>query len=229
MSDIISHEITEQIITKRVRINYDSLKQNIMELTKQNVLNELEILRLIGKSVIYENQEIIASKVVFAFKNRKIINIMVVSKTQSGQTGSMCATIKKYLEDTSNLIPIENIYIITGLSSCEWKEQTKERMPQSIQTRVFHRCELPNTFVDEIRDRQNIIIIMDEIQVAAKKGQTIYKTFENAGLLNKSKLYENDIKILEYTATPDGTIYDLMKWNDASTKILADVGDRYLS
>jgi hypothetical protein len=229
MSDNISHEITEQTLTKRVRCDYDLLQQDIMKLRKQNVLNELEILKLTGKSVIFENQEIIASRVVTAFKNRKIINIMVVSKTQSGKTGSMCATIKQYLEDTSNLIPIENIYIITGLSSCEWKEQTKERMPESIQTRVFHRCELPNTFVDEIKDKKNILIIMDEIQVAAKKGQTIYKTFKNAGLLNKSKLYENDIKILEYTATPDGTIYDLMKWNDASTKILADVGDGYIS
>ena len=229
MSDIISHEIMEQTLTKRVRCDYDLLEQDIMKLRKQNVLNELEILKLTGKSVIFENQEIIASRVVTAFKNRKIINIMVISKTQSGKTGSMCATIKQYLEDTSNLIPIENIYIITGLSSCEWKEQTKERMPESIQTRVFHRCELPNTFVDEIKDKQNILIIMDEIQVAAKKGQTIYKTFKNAGLLNKSKLYENDIKILEYTATPDGTIYDLMKWNDASTKILADVGDGYIS
>ena len=229
MSDNISNDLTEQILTKRVRCDYDLLQQDIMKLRKQNVLNELEILKLTGKSVIFENQEIIASKVVTAFKNRKIINIMVVSKTQSGKTGSMCATIKQYLEDTSNLIPIENIYIITGLSSCEWKDQTKERMPESIQTRVFHRCELPNTFVDEIKDKRNILIIMDEIQVAAKKGQTIYKTFKNAGLLNKSKLYENDIKILEYTATPDGTIYDLMKWNDASSKILADVGDGYIS
>ena len=154
---------------------------------------------------------------------------MVISKTQSGKTGSMCATIKQYLEDTSNLIPIENIYIITGLSSCEWKEQTKERMPESVQSRVFHRSELPNTFVDEIKGKKNILIIMDEIQVAAKKGQTIYKTFQTAGLLNKQTLYENDIKILEYTATPDGTIYDLMKWNDASTKILAEVGDGYIS
>ena len=229
MSDNISNDLTEQILTKRVRCDYDLLQQDIMKLRKQNVLNELEILRLTGKSFIFENQEIIGSRVVTYFKNRKIINIMVVSKTQSGKTGSMCATIKQYLEDTSNLIPIENIYIITGLSSCEWKEQTKERMPESIQTRVFHRCELPNTFVDEIKDKQNILIIMDEIQVAAKKGQTIYKTFKNAGLLNKSKLYESDIKILEYTATPDGTIYDLMKWNDASTKILADVGDGYIS
>jgi len=229
MSDNISHEITEQILTRRVRCDYDLLEQDIMNLRKQNVLNELTILKLTGISVIFENQEIIAYRVLTAFKNRKIINIMVVSKTQSGKTGSMCATIKQYLEDTSNLIPIENIYIITGLSSCEWKEQTKERMPESIQSRVFHRCELPNTFVDEIKNKKNVLIIMDEIQVAAQKGQTIYKAFSNAGLLNKSKLYENDVKILEYTATPDGTIYDLMKWNDASTKILADVGDGYIS
>lgn len=229
MIDNNTNENTEKNLTKRMRCDYDLLQQDIMKLRKQNVINELEILKLTGKSVIFENQEIIASKVVSSFKNRKIINIMVVSKTQSGKTGSMCATIKQYLEDTNNLIPIENIYIITGLSSCEWKEQTKERMPESIQSRVFHRCELPNTFVDEIKDKQNILIIMDEIQVAAKKGQTIYKTFKNAGLLNKPKLYENDIKIIEYTATPDGTIYDLMKWNDASSKILADVGDGYIS
>lgn len=229
MSDNISYEITEQILTRRVRCDYDLLQQDIMKLRKQNVINELEILKLTGKSIIFENQELIASQVVTAFKNRKIINIMVVSKTQSGKTGSMCATIKQYLEDTSNLIPIENIYIITGLSSCEWKEQTKERIPESIQSRVFHRCELPNTFVDEIKNKKNVLIIMDEIQVAAQKGQTIYKAFNNAGLLNKSKLYEKDVKILEYTATPDGTIYDLMKWNDASTKILADVGDGYIS
>jgi hypothetical protein len=231
MSENMFNENTEldQNISKRVRCDYDLLQQDIMKLRKQNVLNELEILKLTGKSIIFENQDLIAYEVVSAFKNRKIINIMVVSKTQSGKTGSMCATIKKYLEDTSNLIPIENIYIITGLSSCEWKEQTKERMPESIQSRVFHRCELPNTFVDEIKYKKNILVIMDEIQVAAKKGQTIFKTFKNAGLLNKLKLYEHDIKILEYTATPDGTIYDLMKWNDASYKILADVGDGYIS
>lgn len=221
--------ITEQFNSKRLRCDYDLLNQNIMKLRKQNILNELEILKLTGKLVIFENQEITASHIVNTFKNRKIINIMVLAKTQSGKTGSMCATIKQYLGDTSNLIPIENIYIITGLSSCEWKEQTKERMPESIQSRVFHRSELPNTFVDEIKDKKNALLFMDEIQVAAKKGQTIYKTFKNAGLLSKSKLYENDIKIIEFTATPDGTLYDLMKWKDASIKILADPGDGYIS
>ena len=219
----------ESVLSKRTRCDYDLKEQHIMKLKKQNVLNDIEVLNLTGKSVIFESQEIIAYRVVTAFKDRRIINIMVVSKTQSGKTGSMLATIKQFLEDSSNLIPIENIYIITGLSSCEWKEQTKERMPETIQARVFHRCELPVTFVDEIVNKQNLLIIMDEIQVAAKKGQTIYNTFKRAGLLDKSKLHEKDVKILEYTATPDGTIYDLMKWGDASSKILADVGEGYVS
>lgn len=219
----------QQLPTRRNLCEYSLLEQDIMRLRKQNILNELEILKLTGKSVIFENQEIIACNVVSTFKNRKIINIMVVSKTQSGKTGSMCATIKEYLENSSNLIPIENIYIITGLSSCEWKEQTKERMPESIQSRVYHRAELPSTFANEIKGKKNVLIIMDEIQVAAKKGQTIHATFDKAGILNKHYLYENDVKILEYTATPDGTIYDLMKWGDCASKILAEVGDRYVS
>lgn len=228
MSDNILHENMEQIITKRMRCDYDLLQQNMMKNDKKIILLQLENMILSGKMNIFENQEMNASQAVTAFKNRKIINVMIIGKPQSGKTGNMLAIIKQYLEDTSNLIPIENIYIITGLSSCEWKEQTKERMPESMQSRVFHRCELPKTFVNEIKDRKNILIIMDEIQVAAKKGQTIYNTFMNAGLLDKSKLYKNDIKIIESTATPDGTIYDLMKWNDASIKIIAEAGEGYV-
>ena len=147
MSDM-SNENAEQTFSKRVRCEYELKQQDIMKNNKLIILLQMENLHLTGKSVIFENQEIIAYKVVTAFKDRKIINIMVVSKTQSGKTGSMCATIKQYLEDTNNLIPIENIYIITGLSSCEWKEQTKERMPAIVQSRVFHISELPKTFVD---------------------------------------------------------------------------------
>jgi len=229
MSDNISNETTRQILQKRVMCDYDLLQQQLMRIKKAIILLEIEHLNLSGVCIIFENQEIIAYEVVSSFKNKKIVNIMVVSKTQSGKTGSMCAMIQKYLNDPSNLIPIENIYIITGLSSCEWKEQTKERMPESIQARVFHRCELPSTFVDEIKDKKNVLIIMDEIQVAAQKNQTIHNAFESAGLLDINKLYKNDIKILEYTATPDGTIYDLMKWKEASKIILGYPGEGYTS
>ena len=106
MNTNIEFQIMEQKYNKRVRCEYTLHEQYVMKLNKQNILNELELLTLPGLGhnapppvlIIYENQEIIAYKVVSAFKNRKILNVMVVSKTQSGKTGSMCATIKQYLE-----------------------------------------------------------------------------------------------------------------------------------
>ena len=215
---------TKQHLTERVLCDYNREDQNEMESDKIIYREELKK----NKTKFYKNQKIIADKVVSAFKDRKKINIMVVSKTQSGKTGSMCLTIKQYIED--NLIKIENIYIITGLSSCEWQKQTRDRMPKSMGDRVFHRGDLLKpSFVNEIKNNKNVLIIMDEIQVAARTNQTIWKTFKNAGLLDTFKLYKNDIKILEYTATPDGTIYDLMKWKDASDTIIAEPGDGYIS
>lgn len=229
MSDYIPDIYMEQTITRRVRIQYTLEEQILMKNNKQITLLHLDNLDITGKSKIFENQELTASNIVYSFKDRKIINILVCGKTQSGKTGSMCATIKYYLDDANNLIPIDNIYIITGLSSCEWKEQTKERMPENIQARVFHRSELPKTFINEIKNKKNVLIIMDEIQVAAQKNQTIYNSFKAAGLMDKAKLCEHDIKILEYTATPNGTVYDLNNWKENSIRIIAQPGEGYIS
>tara|TARA_Y100000816_G_scaffold54026_1_gene34842 strand:- start:11953 stop:13617 length:1665 start_codon:yes stop_codon:yes gene_type:complete len=228
MSDNITSDTTEQLV-ERVRCDYDEEETIDIMLDIDEVLIQIKKKHRKGMQKIELNQEIIATEVCYRLEDRKILNIMVLCKTQGGKTGSMIAVIKRYLQDKSNPIPIENIYIITGLSSTEWKDQTKERFPKAMEERIFHRCELPTTFVDEIKSKKNILIIMDEVQVAAQKGQTIYKTFEKADLLDKSTLYRNDVKILEYTASPDGTIYDLMKWGIASSKILAACGDKYTS
>jgi hypothetical protein len=212
---------------RRIKCEYTEQQKNRIHRHKDKFNIDLDDLIEDDHFEIYNNQEQIAYKIVGAFKDRKIINIMVLSKTQSGKTGSMLATIKLYLQDSSNLIPLEHIFIITGLSSVEWIEQTKERMPECLRDNIIHRDKL-GTFVDKIKDKKNILIIMDEIQVAAKKGQSIYKAFSNAGLLDKKILYEHDVKIVEYTATPDGTIYDLMKWKDASDKILGITGEGYV-
>ena len=60
---------------------------------KENISIEIKILSLANRCVLYPNQETIANEVVKAFKARNIINTMVLVKTQSGKTGSMCATV----------------------------------------------------------------------------------------------------------------------------------------
>lgn len=230
--------MSEEVNTRR-QVDYDINQQKIMELEKVNVLNDIEVLKLKGTSVIYDNQQQCSLEIVAKLHNKKNINIMVVAKTQSGKTGTMIALIKNYLNDTTNLIPIENIYIITGLSSCEWVEQTKNRMPKSVQKRVFHRNQLimkngkkkkgKNNFVDDIKKKTNVLVIIDEIQIAAKENQTLCKVFNEAGFYDKQNLLKKDIKIIEFTATPDGTIYDLMNWGDNASIIKMEAGQNYTS
>ena len=84
------------MLNHRQTIDYSANDKLVMRLKRQNMLNDIEVLKITNKSVIYENQETIAYDVVNAFQDKNIINIMVLSKTQSGKTGSMCATIKQY-------------------------------------------------------------------------------------------------------------------------------------
>lgn len=194
----------------------------------ENALNELRILAFDPTNAIYPNQRDIASNVVAAFADRRVANVMVVAKTQSGKTGSMCATIEKYLLG-DNAIPISNIYIITGLSSREWREQTQARVPPMMRANVYHGNTLTKAFVDQLKTKKNVLIIMDEIHIAAKPGQTLNQAFVKSGIMDLKQLYDRDVKIIEYTATPDGTIYDLEQWGTASARVFAPPGSGYVS
>ena len=122
---------------KKTECIYNEEEKEIINLERAIELLQLKKLKKEKKLILYENQKEVAREIISKFRNRKIINTMVIAKTQSGKTGSMCAAIKFYLEDTNILLPITNIYIITGLSSLEWKTQTKERFPESIQKRIY--------------------------------------------------------------------------------------------
>jgi hypothetical protein len=141
----------------------------------------------------------------------------------------MCALLKYYLQDIDDIIPAENIFIITGLSSIEWKNQTKQRMSDKIQKQVYHRNDLRDTFYNQIKGKQNILLLIDEVHIASKADNTMCEIFNKIGLLNKDYLYENDIKIIEFSATPDGTLYDLLKWKESMIMLLSLTSRNYLS
>ena len=179
------------------------------------------------KSVIYNNQGRCAELICHEFANPLKLIGMVIGLTQIGKTGAMVSTIQKYTE--RNYIPIDNIYIITGLSSADWIEQTKARFPECVSDRIFHRNSLlKKELIEEISQKKNVLIIMDEVQIAAKEKQTISNLFLRCGLCDKRHLLENDIKIIEFSATPDGTLYDVHDWGDSAFTIKMEAGEGYI-
>ena len=180
-------------------------------------------------AVIFHEQEVAGKKIHRSFSDeREIVMILALGMTQSGKTGVMVSTIEHFVKGDSP-IPIENIFIVTGLSSIEWKEQTKARVPAEMHPNIFHRPQLKREFMEKVQGKKDVLILIDEVQIACKENQTIASALEGSGLLEMQVLLANDIKIVEFSATPNGTLYDSDKWNSHSSKVKVLPGAGYTS
>ena len=212
-------------IKQRTTIEYELKELHIIQKETLILSEQIEVNSLKGINIMHENQKKCGKVVGNIFNNKSIINCLVYGMTQTGKTGCMSALIQYFI--LANNIPIDNIYIITGLSDKEWKKDTKDRMPDSINSRVLHRANLPKTFVRGIREKQNSLIIMDEIQIACEDNQTIHKIFEECEFYDLDFLLENDIKLIQFSATPDGNMNDILDWKHHSAKVKLEPGESH--
>ena len=154
--------------------------------------------------------------------------MMVIARTQSGKTGTSIATMFEFVKHQLLRVPRDHIVWITGHSSKEWIEQTRERLPSQVQTQVYHRNQLEKEFKNYISGKKNVLIIIDEIHMAAQKDQTINKVINALGYNNKDYLLKNNIKFIEFTATPNGHAPDLLDLKEHSERIIMKPGKGYI-
>ena len=178
-----------------------------------------------GSFLYHKNQEETAMKILKNINDEEKVFQMVLAPCQSGKTGCMLAVIDNIL--TSNTkIDVGNIFVITGLSSNDWCEQTKRRLPASLKQNVFHRGQLMSN-ISLFTNLKNAVIMIDEVQIASNDKNTINKFFEKVGLKNFDYLKTNNIQIVEFSATPNSTLKDLMSWSNASVKHVMKPGKGY--
>ena len=123
------------MISQRKVIDYTSRDTLLYNKYKRTVLDDIDIMLMENKIEIFDNQSRTGEAIVNNYKNLSVINQIVLGKTQSGKTGMMLATIKKLLE-SEIIIPAENIFVITGLSSLDWKRQTIDIFPIRIKDNI---------------------------------------------------------------------------------------------
>jgi len=184
---------------------------------------------LMGEPV-YPNQIETAKKIVETFTNLQKVIQLVISRTQTGKTGCMINFISQYVEKYE--IPIENIFIISPMSSTDWVGLMRERCPASLEKRIYHLPKLNTQFRDDVEGKKNVLVLIDEAHCASLKNQTLQQLMSTSGLnWTLDSMMENDIKIVQFSATPDGLIYGLMKreWPEAhyQVHIMAEGPDYY--
>lgn len=215
-------------IIARKEVNYSDQEKELISLQRDEFNTQYKIGKLKGEK-LYENHIDTADKIIKILENPDVKIVMILALTQMGKTGTILAFILKEINE--NYIPIENIYIITGLSSCHWKQQTKERFPKCLHDNIYHRDELldVNSNFFKIKGKKNIRLFIDEIQIAAKTDQTIDNIFKDLGYKDPKYLAENNIIIIETTATPNGVIYDRKNFGDNFASVKMTPGANYFS
>jgi hypothetical protein len=149
---------------------------------------------------LFPNQVAFGNRIAQRFLDRSVHSILAVAPTQSGKTGSMISTILHFMKEPSLALPHSHIFVITGHSSTEWTQQTKERFPFEFRDNIFHRNQLSD-FIIKVRTLNNVLIFVDESHVAARKHQSIHSALSLAGF--DDAMFKRDIKLVLVSATPD--------------------------
>ena len=178
-----------------------------------------------GDNLYHKNQEETAMKIVKNISDAEKVFQMVLAPCQSGKTGCMMAVIDLIMRSDCD-IDVGNIFVITGLSSNDWCEQTKRRLPESLRQNVFHRGQLLSK-MSLFSNLKKAVIMIDEVHIASADKNTINKFFETLGFKNFETLKTNNIQIVEFSATPNTTLKDLLTWNNASVKHVMKPGNNY--
>ena len=148
-----------------------------------------------SKITEFENRTEDLTNILTLIMNKKNTHILIIGRTQDGKTYIMIKTIHNIIN--TSLIPLTNIFIITGLSSKDWVEQMKNRTPDILHSNIYHRQDLKTKFVDRIKEiGKNIIINIDEAHIASSFKNTIAQVFKELRLDDKQYLYENNILII---------------------------------
>ena len=212
-------EDSNPIMGERKRVQYDQEELDIMACDCGEIEHQIKRMKLTKRYVSYANQTSVASTICNMFNNLSVVIQMVIGYTQSGKTGCMVELIDQITRNDSNPISTQNIFIITGLSSRDWMKQTKGRIPECMRERIFHNGQLEK-FKTAVAGKQNVLVIVDEAHMASKKKQTMSRIFKELNW-KLDYMMENDIKLVQFSATPDGLIFALNgpKWPEEHYKI----------
>jgi len=178
----------------------------------------------------FDNQKNFAKDVFKAFQDLNTTHVLAVAPTQSGKTGSMLALAYEFTHpDAHNMrVDLDNVFVFTPHSSIEWTIQTKARFPESMKHNILHRNQAKH-FVQRLRHLHNVLIIIDESHIANLFGQTLYNIYKQLNLFDIRNLYDKNIKIVHFTATPDNLLQNAHIWRNSLKVIHMKVPTQYVS
>ena len=114
------------------------------------------------------------------------------------------------------------------MSNRAWVTTMETDCPQIALPNIKHRNQMKQ-IVDKIKTMKNVVLIIDEFDVANGKKQTIYNTLENAGIMDIDFMEKNNISIVGISATIYRELKQTKEWGqNLATHFTLNTGEYYV-
>jgi hypothetical protein len=185
-----------------------------------------ERLRQEGRQLVYENQAEAGNEIMMAY-NEGALAVILVALPGVGKTGVGLEIMRQFGQHDESIIPVKNIYQMTGMSDRDWKTQLGKNVLDIFQDNIYHRGNLNKKIEDKLTALENGLITCDECHIAAGKNMQLSRTLRNAGLFDMNVLQKKRVKLLDISATPETVMQDYKDWGDKVKIVILKPSEHY--
>ena len=180
-----------------------------------------------GKELVYENQQEAVNEIMKHFIEGKRC-VVVVAPPGAGKTGVAQGAMIHYAQHSTpeQAVLTKDMFLCTGMSDTEWKEQFESNLIEPFRTNVVHRGTIPR-LEPELKTTRESLIIEDECHIANGPNMVVGRTLSAAGLMDMTQLEERNIRLLKISATPEAVAEDLRKWGSKGAMVVLRTGAIY--
>jgi len=191
-----------------------------------------------GESLWFSQQEESVRQICHNLYQKDKRCVLVVAQPGVGKTNlihNLYYNMRAIVSD-ENVLTGDNITIATGMSSVDWKRQTKKGLSllessRSWKEDVYHRDDLKGR-VDVILKNpdclSNHLFIIDECHIANDIETTLDKLFDERLKLTEEVIIRLKIKFVFISATPDLLLVELLRKNEEMwSKVTLEPGPFY--
>ena len=201
-------------IVRNLLTNVPDIIEHVKELTHVNMK------LCANKFIPHENTIKTSMELIRGLYDEDLTLELLIAPTQFGKTSTVFWTAYNLMMhiDPKYFVPFPFVFIMTGLNSNSWKEQTQERVLPCMQENVWHNkdmCKPENVqrLKDAVMSDYNTLIIIDEVHVGTKLDHVIFNTLREFHPDHEDHevsqnelfdfLHEKHVKFLLVSATPD--------------------------
>lgn len=190
---------------------------------------DAQLVHCSGTIIRYDNTIEKSMEIVRGLYNDDLSVILFVAPTQFGKTSTIFWAAHNLMThiDRKYFVPYPQVFIMTGLNSNAWKDQTRARVLPCMQENVWHNkdvCKSENRerLKDAVLSNYNTLIIIDEVHVGTKLDHVIFNSLlefhpeRSERDISQDELFQflhaRKVKFILVSATPDA-IKETMEQN----------------